>query len=318
MFRKYNHVVRLDNDEVEGLIDADEVTVSYKIDGTNSSIWYDSKSGEVKTGSRTRELTTDNDNGGFCAWLLNENTPETAFLKKFVTDHQNLIVYGEWLGTVKFLGAIKDYSRDALKHLWVFDIYDRETGSYLPEGEWRALLSNEWAKDNPTDDEYPYYIPYLTVENPTKEKLVEVARNNHFLLESADHPGEGIVIRRHGYTNPYGRYEIGKIVLDEYRQDKSRKKKIPIKREGIEAGIVTEFVTDAECSKAVAKIETLVDAPFDKKNKSHVGRYMNEVWVGAILDEMASICKKWKNPILDMAVLKAETTNKARTYLFGE
>lgn len=307
MYRAYNHVMRLDNVDVEGLLDG-PVTISYKIDGTNSCIW--SENGEVKAGSRNRELSLTEDNAGFYNWILNGNTSETKFLTRMVIEHPNLIIYGEWLGSRKFIGSIKAYDKDALGHLWVFDVYDVESKAYLPEQEWRSLFDTTWSMTEP----YPYQIPFLEVQNPTKESLLEIAKDNHFLLEHTDRLGEGIVIRRKDYRNKYGRYEIGKLVLEEYIQ--SKKKKTPIPSEGMEADIINEMVTDYELSKAVAKIENVTGEEFSNSNNKHIGRYMNEVWEGCILDEMKTILKKYKMPTIDFKVLRRTCDAKARGYIF--
>ena len=63
-FRRYDHVVRLGHQDVEG-IDLGRVFVFPKIDGTNASLWADPVIGEggmepdffsIRAGSRNREL----------------------------------------------------------------------------------------------------------------------------------------------------------------------------------------------------------------------------------------------------------------------
>lgn len=307
MFRKYNHVMRLDNVDIEGLLDQDVVTVSYKIDGTNTSVFWNEETDKISAGSRTREISLDNDNGGFFSWLMSDEG-EAPFLREFVENHKNFIIYGEWLGKTKFLGAIKDYNKDALGHLWIFDVFDISTGEYLPEILWRMLLTRDYGSG------YPYMIPFVTVENPTLGKLLEVAQDNHFLLDTANHVGEGIVIRSQNYRNRYGRYEMGKIVLDDFKQKKSKPK--PVATSGqVEENIIVNFVTDAELSKAIAKVETEVDDKFNNSNSKHIGRYLNEVWEGAILDEMKTILKKNKMPTIDFKLLRRFCDDRAKEYI---
>lgn len=62
MFIKYQHIERIGTSEVEGILDGD-CYVFPKLDGTNASIWMDDA--ELCCGSRNRQLSLENDNGGF-------------------------------------------------------------------------------------------------------------------------------------------------------------------------------------------------------------------------------------------------------------
>ena len=64
MFIKYQHVERFGTDEVEN-IELGICHVFPKIDGTNGSVWLED--GQIKTGSRNRELSLESDNAGFDA-----------------------------------------------------------------------------------------------------------------------------------------------------------------------------------------------------------------------------------------------------------
>ena len=68
---KYMHIERLETDEVEGLL-IGNVYVFPKIDGTNGVVWYDAENYLVKAGSRTRELTLENDNANFYHYILSQ------------------------------------------------------------------------------------------------------------------------------------------------------------------------------------------------------------------------------------------------------
>lgn len=311
--RKYNHVERLTSPDVEGLLDG-TITYSPKLDGTNASVRWDIDKNKIAAFSRTRQLGPGQaDNAGFYAWA-NSDDAEAAFLRNFLFHNPNLIIYGEYLGSTKFVGHIKDYNSDALGKLWVFDVYDTNKEDYLPEDEWRKALdiaygSQEWEKDG-----FPWYVPYEIMENPTTEKLQEVAQKNTFLLDNANHPGEGVVIRRADFRNKYGHYEIGKFVLDEYIQNKS--KKTPIAKDNLENEIVDTMVTDAELAKTKAKVVLACNADeFCSTDGKMIGMYINFVWNDAILDEIKTIVKKWKNPKIDFRKLNNLCAVKARKYI---
>ena len=309
-YRSYNHVEKLESPDVEGLLNG-IVTISPKLDGTNSCVWL--SDGEFKAGSRKRPTTPDDDNAGFANWWANPDTNEKRTLRQVLTDNPSCIIYGEWLGVSKFVGQIKSYDPTALAHLWIFDVYDTETGRYLDEAEWRDLLDFYWSAVNLKKAYYPYYVPYEILENPTIEEIMEKAECNTFLMKNGT-IGEGVVIRRADYLNKYGRYEIGKYVRPQYKQDKSKSKKV-VPAGATEKEIVQYCVTDEECGKAVSKIENALNESFSTKSNKHIGMFLQMVWKDAVLDEIATICKKWKNPKIDFAALQREAFNAGRAYL---
>ncbi len=67
-----------------------EVIVSEKIDGTNGQIYWDETMQYMLVGSRTRWITTCNDNHGFAKWAY-DNVEE---LRKLGPGHH----FGEWWG----------------------------------------------------------------------------------------------------------------------------------------------------------------------------------------------------------------------------
>ena len=75
-------------------------TITEKIDGTNASIWIDDLGVEFRTASRTKWITTGDDNAGFAKWA-NEHREE---LMQLGPGHH----FGEWWG----LGIQRKYGQD--------------------------------------------------------------------------------------------------------------------------------------------------------------------------------------------------------------
>lgn len=307
-YKSYLHVERLNNDECEGLLQNDTVYVTAKIDGTNACVWYDTTTNQICAGSRKRELNANKDNADFYAWV-HSNTDEPTKLRAFCEKYPDFIVYGEWLGLDKFIGNIKTYDSFAQGHMFIFDVYDMKHEYYLAELDWRQLMALNGLEK--------WCVALLaTLSHPTYEQVLEVAENNHFLLSQAENKGEGVVCKVPGWKNKYGHVCYGKIVLDEFHEHKRKRKHKPqIAREGVEHDIVEYFVTESEMAKAKAKVCVDCDKDiFDIKDGKMIGMYLNYCW-NDLLDEMKMICKKYKNPILDMAVLNAEVKNQARKYI---
>lgn len=302
-FLKYQHVERIGSIDTEGILQNHRVIITPKIDATNASIWVDNQ-GNIACGSRTRQLSAEKDNAGFYAWVNSENL-EAARIRNFLYQNPGLRIYGEFTGMSKFVGAIKDYNSDALGQLWIFDVMD-ENETYLDDEEWRDMLSkyqlDEWC------------VPILAIlDCPTLDDIQEIAMNNKFLLDNANHAGEGVVIRAPGWLNKYGRQQYAKLVLDEYKQvQKAPKKKANI--ENVEQCIIDNYLTDAEISKTLAKCELNFDTPFDNHCGAHIGFLLNTCWNDSIIEEIKNILKKLKNPTIDFRVLRNLSDNKIKEY----
>lgn len=303
-FIKFQHIERFGREDTAGILQNHRVIITPKIDGTNASIWVDDE-GNIACGSRTRQLSAEKDNAGFYAWVHSDNL-EAVAIRKFLETYPEYRFFGEFTGSTKFIGAIKDYNSDALGQLWIFDMMDDE-GHYLDDEVWREMLSS-W------EGIAEYYVPILGIlDCPTMDDIQELAINNKFLLDNANHAGEGVVVRAPGWVNKYGHVQYAKLVLDEYKQvQKAAKKKVQI--ENVELWIAENFMTDAEISKALAKCELQFDEQFDKYNGRHIGYLLNCTWTESILAEMKNILKKTRNPTIDFAALQTICNNKVKDY----
>lgn len=303
-FTKYTHVERVGKREVDGILNGENLHVSLKIDGTNASVYW--KDGSLHAGSRTRELSEENDNAGFYVWTQSNN-PEAILLREFCADHPNLIIYGEYTGRNKFVGSIKYYKPEMLNQMWIFDVYDINTEQYLPDAEWRKMLiANGFAS---------WIVPLLGVyDYPTEEELITSLKSVTWGLNGEGKFHEGVVIKSSNYRNPWGRNTYGKIVLSEFQQNKAENKRKKVNVEDVEQYIVDNWLTDAELSKALAKTEVYFDKEFTKTEGKMIGFFLNTCYQ-AILEEINDIVKKLKNPIIDFSKLNTLIKDRARTFI---
>lgn len=302
-YKSFLHVERLGKDEVDGILNG-TCYISPKLDGTNAVVWCDD--GEICAGSRNRKLSAVSDNANFYTWVHSEDE-EAAALREMLMDNQHLIVYGEF--GVGRVAHIKDYDECAHDKLWIFDMYDTTKEHYVHPETVKSMCERlglgEWV------------IPFIKVDNPTEEDIVKWANDNKFLLSQANHAGEGMVIRNPDFCNKWGHYCIAKFVLDEFKQRMvSKGEKTSSKRTDCEQAIIDYYVTEAELSKAKAKVcLTLGLEEFDKKNGKSIGMYLNLVFNDAVLAEIADICKRYKRPVIDFQVLNNLCSVKAREYI---
>lgn len=83
------HVERLGTDDVDGILKG-HCVISTKIDGTSGVIWLDDR--KLLTGSRKRQLSFENDNHGFTAYVHAHSE-----FQKYLEQHPTHILYGEFL-----------------------------------------------------------------------------------------------------------------------------------------------------------------------------------------------------------------------------
>lgn len=306
-FTEYLHVERLEKDAVQGILNG-ECYLFPKMDGTNASLWLDEE-GNLCSGSRTRQLVVDNDNAGFYSLSHDAENKEFRRIYRFLQANPNLIIYGEWMGATKFVGSIKYYNEEAKGKFFIFDVYDTETETFYSYGAYTKALLDYGLED--------YIIPCLEViHNPSVEELVEVAENHRYMLNHNDRCGEGIVIKNYDFRNRWGAYAVAKLVLDEFKQNKSKsRKKIDITAGEIEKAIIDYYITDSELSKSKSKVCVLNDAEeFDVKSGKMIGMFLNMIF-NDLLDECSNWVKRFKNPTINFKMLKDITYIKGREYL---
>lgn len=292
-FIKYQHVERLDKDnvEVEGLLDG-PVYVQPKIDGTNTSVWKEADG--LHFGKRSQAMGEGDDNRGVKAKYQNDQR-----YIDFFNEHPDVILYGEWL--VKH--TISSYLADAWNKLYIFDVCKEDADGniieWIPYEEYSVWL-------NTYGIEYVPVIAYLT--KPTIEGLMDYVENNHYLLPEGQ-IGEGIVIKRYDYVNPYGRTTWGKIVRSEFKT-KSRSA-FKGNEDCIEVQIVEDMFTPEFVLKEYAKIKEIPGLD----SKTIIPRTIATIPYVFITEEIGTILKKYKRPTIDFKKLCRLCESRVKEYL---
>ena len=115
-YRSYMHIEKLGTTDTEGILNG-TCYLSYKIDGTNASVWL-KDTGELGFGSRKKELSLSEanmDNADFMK-LMTENTALYQQLLNYLQIFPTRTIYGEWLVP----HTIKRYSADAWRKFYVY------------------------------------------------------------------------------------------------------------------------------------------------------------------------------------------------------
>jgi len=306
IFKPFLHVIRLDETKIDvpAFLNG-TVYVFSKLDGTNVCAWADNF-GKIHCGSRKREVTVDHDNADFMLFFTTDKSTEK--LRKFLIDHPQFIVYGEWLNGWsgrKQAGTIKEYLDPGF---WIFGMYDIDSNKYLPYDIYSHLLLGS-VYDKVEE-------PIAVLNRPKKNEIIALLENNHFNLPN-DTLGEGVVCWNYDFTDKWGHFQVGKIVAQEYLERKgiSRKEKQPQVREGLEHDIVEVFVSSADCEKCKQKVMTMFGLDEWQDEGKNIGTFLNMLFTDLIQEEMWSILRRFRNPVIDFTILKNETFIKGRQYL---
>lgn len=303
VFRAFTHVERLDETKIDVSAFLNGTCYIFaKQDGTNFCAW--SKNGEIHCGSRKREITIDHDNAESMFFFTTDDRYEG--LRNYLLNHEEYILYGEYLGGEagrKMTGTIKQYLNAGLQ---VFAIWDTVNNRYL--------TYEEYANDlNPVFDGV---VPPLAILNKPNYEDILTFLDNHYNLPDDTH-AEGVVIYNYDYRDNFNHCVIAKIVAKEYLEQKgtSHKIRIPQVREGLEADIVKVFISSADCEKCKQKIMIAENLDEWENTGKCIGMFLNMLFTDLITEEMLSIIRRFKTPIIDFAILKNECFIAGRKYL---
>ena len=295
-FKKYQHVERYGTTAVEG-IELGTTFVFPKIDGSNCQVYYD---GEVKCGSRNRELTLEKDNAGFMAYIETQDN-----IKKCVTENKQLRLYGEWLTP----HSLKTYRDDAWRHFYVFDVMEQ-----LEDGNERYLPYNEY---KPIMDKYgiDYITPLCSLKNASYDDFIKNLDKNVFLIEDGKGCGEGIVIKNYDYKNKFGHIIWAKIVTSEFREKHARTFNNTDRpqecKQMTEIEIVEKYVTSALCEKVKAKV---IDECGDWSSK-YIPRVLNMVYYDLVNEDCWNFVKEFKQPTINFKTLMSVCYSRTKKIL---
>lgn len=125
--KHYVDIERLKEKYAEGFKPGEHITITEKLDGSNSQILFDPETGTLKASSRRNELTPESTLQGF--WNFVQTLDAESF-SSILGDHY--IIFGEYLipHTIK-------YPEDKYRKFYVFDIWDKDKEQYLP---WDSVM----------------------------------------------------------------------------------------------------------------------------------------------------------------------------------
>ena len=234
--KKYLDIERCKESYASTFEVGEPIVIQTKIDGSNASIAYDSKTNSLVAFSRRQALNEMNTLNGF--WNYVQSLDVKAFAEIL---GDRYIIFGEWLVP----HSVK-YPENMYKKFYMFDVWDRETEQYLTQEDSLAIF-----------DRLKNYIPNY-VHTIYNGPFISWEHTLAFLKENiyGEAPCmEGIVIKRQdklwskSSRLPY----YVKVVNEKFSEVHSSKPKIidPEKLAAREAeqAVVAEVVTKRRIQK---------------------------------------------------------------------
>lgn len=269
-FKRYPKIHRLGKEETDGVL-VGKCSVQEKIDGANTSVWYNN--GKISVGSRNQQLSGDVDNhvevGTFNGFV--DYVREHDGIRKLLADHPEWRLYGEWL-----VRHTISYNETAYKQFYLFDI-EIEDGVYLSTDD----VSN-------TAVAYGIKTPknHGTFVDPDESTLKEMVGKS----ELGD-VGEGIVIKNLQFVNAFGDLAYAKIVSESFKENNAITFGGNNKHSESywEMWITNKYITLPRVQKIMNKIQPEIDKRLDLEHIPHIA---NSVYHDMLTEEIWEIQKK--------------------------
>lgn len=299
-YKTYQHIEKLGTTDVEGILSG-TCYLSYKIDGTNACVWLKDDQ-TLGFGSRKRELSVSEDNAGFLNTLSSKDyTDEYNDILNYLKRHPSHIIYGEWL----VRHTLTKYNQDAWRKLYVFDIFDANTDSYVNY--------DVYSKEFEADFKNIRFIPIIAkLENPTEDIIKSyLDKTGDWLLTEG--LGEGIVIKNYNYRNRFGHIKWAKVLTEDFKNSKSRvrEENSDNKDKNLIEYEISKMITDEHILKEKSKIIEHYGEWSSKYIFELLNRSFTEFW----RDNWEIILKKFRNPTINFLALKRLSDERVKELL---
>ena len=300
--KKYLDIERCKESYASTFEVGEPIVIQVKIDGSNASIAYDSKTNSLVAFSRRQMLNEMNTLNGF--WNYVQSLDVKTFAEIL---GDRYIIFGEWLVP----HSVK-YPEDMYKKFYMFDVWDRETEQYLTQEDSLAIFDR-------LRDYIPHYV-WTLYSGP----FVSWEHTLAFLKENiyGETPCmEGIVIKRQNklWSKSSRLPYYVKIVNEKFSEVHSSKPKTidPEKLAAREAeqAAVAEVVTKRRIVKQIEKFieDQIIPSDWGGESMKQISKLLPKaVWNDIIKEEpeivrqyenagkiCASLCMKYAREILD-------------------
>lgn len=275
--KKFMDIERIKENNVNGFEKGDYIVIQEKLDGSNAAIRYDPETDTIVAQSRKNILGLENNLRGFWEWT---QTLDKELVKSVLGD--KLIAFCEWLVP----HSVK-YPSEKYNHAYFYDVYNTETGKYLPQNGVKEIISKLGLT----------YVPvFYEGEFISWEHCMSFVGKTEFGGEY----GEGIVVKNQtklNDTNNRSPYYI-KIVGEKFAETKGYKVKTvdPDKLRTMEENkaLAETIVTEARVTKLLNKLvdESILPEDWGAKEMSIVAKNLTKAVYEDCIKEESDIVNK--------------------------
>ena len=258
----------------DAFIQGDIISITEKIDGANSSIYYDKKLDRLRCFSSKNELDFSNQLRGFLIYV--KSLDMGPFIK-----YPNYIFFGEWLVSHTVIYDESNYNK-----WYLFSVYDTVSGRWLSQDFVKKFAEKY-------DFFYPhelYYGPFMSWSH-----CLSFANDPAYGTQQ-----EGIVIKNQTALEQERGPHILKYVNPEFKetQKKNHKRKLEDPNKLNEKAEAEEYirmiVTDARVMKCYHKLvdNGILPEKFELKYMKHVAQNLPKAVYEDCVKEELEILKK--------------------------
>lgn len=129
--KKFMDIERIKDNYAGGFQPGDYIIIQEKIDGANAAVRYDPESDTIIAQSRKHILSIENNLRGFYEWT---QTLDKELVKSVLGG--TLIAFCEWL-----VPHSVPYPNEKYHHAYFYDVYDTESGCYLPQNKVKEIIA---------------------------------------------------------------------------------------------------------------------------------------------------------------------------------
>ena len=296
---RYQHVERIGNDEVQGLLQG-TLWIQEKIDGANLSVSWDLNTCDFIVCSRQNLVYHDGvcSNNSFQS-AIDHIKSEPQF-EAMLRLHPNIILRCEHMKKHKipfkdeYNGKVVIY--DVEQILFSEDLGGDPNYTYIPYPIYRDVWMERYDK--------LLWLEAIEVNKPTVEQLQELSKAESKYMEYR----EGIVLKNYSFKNKYGRTKWGKVISPIFDAKKALKARAKLEVGELEQAFVDKFITPGYVEKEIHKIRDENGTVSTKDMGRIIGKVPHEIFQ----DEMWRFLGKNNAGTFNFRLWRAATIDRVR------
>ena len=261
-----------------------------KIHGTNAAVSLD-KSGNMYSQSRSRILSIEQDNVGFCLWSSQPERQQLfkSIMSTYLEDNDMVVIFGEFAGGNIQKGIALNQTE---KHFYPFNIatVKDDVVTYLPMEYLAELTKPELQVIAIT--EFPVHSFSIDFNNPDTDAIQTLCDDTEHqcpvgTYHGVEGIGEGIVLHSEDYEYRF------KVKGEKHKQTSKRQLALSVDDEQFEdmQDFINQTISESRLNQGIDYLREQ-NLPINEKS---TGAYIKWVWEDLLKEESDNIVAKQYN-----------------------